>query len=212
MFCLLSYMIVIVKRHIMKRSHINGIPKNLCYNNSGKFKLEDKSMPFAEKLSRMRTDRGFTQQQMAGMIGVGIAQIRRYEKGKSSPTLDVIKNIAKSLGVSADELLFDEGEGVAANRIMDKKLLEQFEMVSQLKSRDREAVMTIIDSVIIKNRLEEVMPAHSDVAWTREMRKVVSRFREKAKDYSEDEIDSIVDEAVQAVRTEENSPGENIGA
>ena len=196
----------------MKRSHINGIPKNLCYNNSGKFKLEDKSMPFAEKLSRMRTDRGFTQQQMAGMIGVGIAQIRRYEKGKSSPTLDVIKNIAKSLGVSADELLFDEGEGVAANRIMDKKLLEQFEMVSQLKSRDREAIMTIIDSVIIKNRLEEVMPAHSDVAWTREMRKVVSRFREKAKDYSEDEIDSIVDEAVQAVRAEENSPGENIGA
>ena len=196
----------------MKRSHINGIPKNLCYNNSGKFKLEDKSMPFAEKLSRMRTDRGFTQQQMAGMIGVGIAQMRRYEKGKSSPTLDVIKNIAKSLGVSADELLFDEGEGVAANRIMDKKLLEQFEMVSQLKSRDREAIMTIIDSVIIKNRLEEVMPAHSDVAWTREMRKVVSRFREKAKDYSEDEIDSIVDEAVQAVRAEENSPGENIGA
>ncbi len=170
-------------------------------------------MPFAEKLLKMRTNRGLTQQQMAGMIGVGIAQIRRYEKGKSSPTLDVIKNIAKTLGVSADELLFDEGEGVAANRIMDKKLLEQFEMVSRLKSGDKEAIMTIIDSMIIKNRLEEVMPGHSsDAAWTREMRKVASKFREKAKDYSEDEIDSIVDEAVQTVRTKKNRPGDNLGA
>jgi len=197
----------------MKRSHINGNSKNPCYNTSGKINLEDNNMPFAEKLSKMRTEKGFTQQQMAGMIGVGIAQVRRYEKGKSSPTLDVIKNIAKTLGVSADELLFDEGEGVAANRIMDKKLLEQFEMVSILKPGDKEAIMTIIDSMIIKNRLEEVMPRHStDAVWTREMRKIVSKFREKAKDYSEDEINSIVDEAVQAVRAEESRPGDNLGA
>lgn len=196
----------------MKRSHINGSSQNPCYNASSKLKLEGNGMPFAEKLSKMRTNRGFTQQQMAGMIGVGIAQIRRYEKGSSSPTLEVIKNIARTLGISADELLFDEGEGVAAKRIMDKKLLEQFEMVSQLKTRDREAIMTIIDSMIIKNRLEEVMPGHSDVAWTKEMRKVVSEFRNKAKDYSEDEINSIVDEAVQAVRAEEVRPGDTIGA
>jgi len=197
----------------MKRSHINGNSKNPCYNTSRKINLEDNNMPFAEKLSKMRAEKGFTQQQMAGMIGVGIAQVRRYEKGKSSPTLDVIKNIAKTLGVSADELLFDEGEGVAANRIMDKKLLEQFEMVSILKPGDKEAIMTIIDSMIIKNRLEEVMPRHStDAVWTREMRKIVSKFREKAKDYSEDEINSIVDEAVQAVRAEESRPGDNLGA
>lgn len=190
----------------MKRSHINGSSKNLCYNASSKLKLEDNAMPFAEKLSKMRTSRGLTQEQMAGMIGVGIAQIRRYEKGKSSPTLDVIKNIAKTLGISADELLFDEGEGVAANKIMDKKLLEQFEMVSQLKSHDKEAIMTIIDSMIIKNRLEEVMPTQTDAAWTKEMKKVVAAFREKAKNYSEEEIDSIVDEAVKAVRAQERTP------
>jgi len=192
----------------MKRSHINGISKNLCYSTSSKIKMEDHNMPFAEKLSKMRTDKGFTQQQMATMIGVGIAQVRRYEKGKSSPTLEVIKNIAKTLGVSADELLFDEGEGVAANRIMDKKLLEQFEMVAKLKPRDREAIMTIIESMIIKNRLEEVMPGHSDAKWTSQMRKVVSGFRKKAKEYTEQEIDSIVDDAVNAVRAEESAPGE----
>lgn len=165
-------------------------------------------MPFSEKLSKMRNDRGLTQQQMAAMIGVGIAQIRRYEKGKSSPTLEVIKNIAKTLGISADELLFDKGEGVADARIMDKKLLEQFEMVSRLNPRDKEAIMTIIDSMIIKNRLEQVMPGASDAAWTNQMRKMVAEFRDSAKDYTEDEIDSLVDEAVQAVRSE--NPGDKI--
>ena len=196
----------------MKRSHINTDSENLWYNTSSKQKMEDKTMPFPEKLSKLRTSKGLTQQQLAQMIGVGIAQMRRYEKGKSSPTLDVIKNIARTLGISADELLFDEGEGVAASRIMDKKLLKQFEMVSMLNSQDKNAIMTIIDSVIIKNRLEEVMPTHSDAAWTREMRKVVSEFRKGAKDYSEDEIDSIVDEAVNAVRTEEKQRRNNLAS
>jgi len=167
-------------------------------------------MPFPEKLSKMRNDKGLTQQQLAGMIGVGIAQVRRYEKGNSSPTLEVIKNIARTLGISADELLFDKGEGVADKRIMDKKLLEQFEMVSKLKPHDKEAIMTIIDSVIIKNRLEEVMPGQADTAWTNQMRKVVNEFRTSTKDYSEDEIENLVDEAVQAVRSEE--AGGSIGA
>lgn len=188
----------------MIQSHINGGTENLCYNTSGKPKMEDKHMPFSEKLSKMRNERGLTQQQMATMIGVGIAQIRRYEKGSSAPTLEVIKNIAKALGISADELIFDKGDGVPATRIIDRKLLEQFEMVSRLKPRDKEAIMTIIDSMIIKNRLEQVMPGASDVAWSNQMRKVVSEFKNNAKDYTDDEIDSIVDEAVLAVRSEDS--------
>lgn len=174
--------------------------------------MEDNNIPFSEKLSKLRTARGLTQHQMAQMIGVGIAQMRRYEKGNSSPTLDVIKNIARTLAVSADELLFDEGEGVAANRIMDKKLLEQFEMVSRLNPHDQDTIMTVIDSMIIKNRIEEVMPSYSDAAWTREMRKVAAELRKGAKDYSDDEIDDIVDDAVKAVRAEDSRRGENIGA
>jgi len=46
-------------------------------------------MPFAEKLAKLRKKRGLTQQELAQKIGVGIAQMRRYEKGSSSPTLEV---------------------------------------------------------------------------------------------------------------------------
>ena len=183
----------------MKRSHNNGDRKNLWYNASHN-RPEDCIMPFAEKLSKLRSQRGLTQQELANLIGVGIAQMRRYEKGNSSPTLEVIKNIARTLGISADELIFDENERVAAAKILDRKMLEQFEQISQLSAQDKEAVKTILESMILKGRLEEVMPARSDAAWSKQMRSVVNEFRKGAKDYSDEEIDSIVDEAVEAVR------------
>jgi len=157
-------------------------------------------MPFAEKLSKLRSQRGLTQQEMAKLSGVGIAQMRRYEKGKSSPTLEVIKNIARTLGISADELIFDENERVATAKILDRKMLEQFEQIAKLSTHDKEAVKTILESMILKGRLEEVMPFRSDAAWSRQMRSVMDEFKKGSEDYSDDEIDSIVDEAVEAVR------------
>ena len=157
-------------------------------------------MPFAQKLSTLRNERGLTQQEMANLVGVGIAQMRRYEKGNSSPTLEVIKNIARTLGVSADELIFDENERVAAAKILDRKLLQQFEQISKLSAHDKEAVKTILESMILKGRLEEVMLSHTDAAWSKQMRGVVDEFRQRAAEYADDEIESLVDEAVDAVR------------
>jgi len=175
-------------------------------------KMEVCAMPFAQKLIKMRKEKEFTQQEMAKKAGVGIAQIRRYEKGKSSPTLEVIKNIAKTFGISADELIFDEEERVAAVKILDRQLLEQFELVSKLNPQDKEAIKTILESMIIKSRLEEVMPSHKDKAWAKEMRQVISEFRKGAEDYSNEEIDNIVDEAVNAVSEQDRRKGATVGA
>lgn len=170
-------------------------------------------MPFSEKLAQLRKQKNLTQQETAALIGVGVAQIRRYEKGNSSPTLEVIKNIAKTLGISADELIFDENEMIASSKIMDRELLEQFELISQLNPHDMDAIKTVLESMIIKSRLEQVMPpARKDATWAKEMRSTVDEFRKGAEPYSEQEIEGLIDEAVLAVRQEENGEKEAIGA
>ncbi len=169
-------------------------------------------MPFAEKLTRFRKERGLTQQEMAQKIGMGIAQIKRYEGGKSSPTLEAIKNIAKTLGTSTDELIFDENERIPNTRIIDKKLLEQFESISMMDSHDQYAIKTILDGMIIKSRLEDVMPSATDSQWSKEMHKVASELRKGAEGYTDEEIDAIVDDAVKAVRAEAKGRGKNIEA
>ena len=96
---------------------------------------------------------------------------------------------------------------------MDKKLLEQFELISQLTPHDVDAIKTILESMIIKSRLEEVMPpARKDATWTKKMRSAVDELRKGAEPYSEQEIESLVDEAVLFVRKDERRGREKVGA
>ena len=44
------------------------------------------------------------------------------------------------------------------------------------------------------------MLSRTDAAWSKEMRSAVTEFRKGAKDYSDKQLESIVDEAVDAVR------------
>lgn len=171
-------------------------------------------MAFANKLTKIRKKRKLTQQELAEQAGVGISQMRRYEKGSSSPTLEVIKNLALTLGVSTDDLIFDDHERIATSKIVDQDLLRQFEMVSHLTSHDIDAVKTVLESIIVKNRIEKILPGRQDQSWEEQMRDVQHDFRKKAAHYPEQEIEDIIDEAVSTVRAEEKARGggRSIGA
>lgn len=162
-------------------------------------------MAFADRLSSLRQSRKLTQHDLAKKVGIGISQMRRYEKGSSSPTLEVIKNIALTLGISADELIFDDNETVARRRIVDRELLEQFETVSHLPPHDLDAVKTVLESIIVRNRVEEIVPPKKDTSWESRMRDALGKFRARAAHLSEDEIEDLVNEAVTEVRAEERS-------
>jgi transcriptional regulator with XRE-family HTH domain len=100
-------------------------------------------MSFPERLSSLRKELGFTQQQMADKIGMHVSQLKRYESGASQPTIDVFRRIVLALNVSADMLLFEPNE-----RGPDDRLKLQFEAVSKLDEKEREAIETIIAGVL----------------------------------------------------------------
>jgi transcriptional regulator with XRE-family HTH domain len=100
-------------------------------------------MSFPQRLAALRKERGFTQQQMADKIGMHVSQLKRYESGASQPTIEVFRRIVLALNVSADMLLFEEGE-----RGPDERLKLQFEAVSHLDEHEREAVQTMIAGVL----------------------------------------------------------------
>ncbi len=158
-------------------------------------------MSFGKNLSRFRKDKSLTQKDLVKRSGVAISQIRRYEADKSSPTLDVIIRLAKALGVSIDELVFDKEKGIAASRLMDRELLEQFEMVSTLDEDEREAVKKILEGVIVKHQVNKMIRPKAEKSWSQRFREITDRLAKGAKDYSQEEIDKVIDEAVTAVRS-----------
>jgi len=100
-------------------------------------------MSFPERLAALRKEYGFTQQQMADKIGMHVSQLKRYEAGSSQPTIEVFRRIALALNVSADMLLFEVDE-----RGPDDRLKLQFEAVTHLDEKAREAVETVIAGVL----------------------------------------------------------------
>jgi transcriptional regulator with XRE-family HTH domain len=157
-------------------------------------------MPFGKNLSRFRKEKGLTQEDLVKRSGVAISQIRRYEADKSSPTLDVITRLAKALGTSLDELVFDKEKGIAASRLMDRELLEQFEMISVLEEEERQAVKRILEGVIVKHQVEKMMRPKADKSWSQRFREITDRLARGAKDTSSKDIEKVIDEAVAAVR------------
>jgi len=86
------------------------------------------------------------QQALTDRIGIHVVQLRRYESGASQPTLDVIRNLAVALSVSADLLLFGKEE-----RGPDDDLRLQFEAVSKFTDEERKAAREALDGLILRH-------------------------------------------------------------
>lgn len=58
-----------------------------------------------ERLSELRKDMGYTQQELADMLGISKFSISSYENDKTTPDDDMKVKLAKKLNVSIDYLL-----------------------------------------------------------------------------------------------------------
>jgi len=112
--------------------------------------IELLTMSFSDRLTALRKDRGMTQQALADAVQVHLTQINRYEGGDSQPTLEVIRKLAITLGVSADMLIFDEGE-----RGPDDSLRFQFETVSKFEEEDKKVAQAVLEGLILKYQAKQ---------------------------------------------------------
>jgi transcriptional regulator with XRE-family HTH domain len=117
-------------------------------------------MGFGKRLAALRKERAMTQQTLADQVGCHVTMVRRYEAEETQPTLEVIRNIARALTVSADALVFEENERDPAD-----ELRLQFEAVSQLPAQEQAVVKDVLESLLLKyqaRRWEQARLAASD--------------------------------------------------
>jgi transcriptional regulator with XRE-family HTH domain len=107
----------------------------------------------AERVKQLRTQRSWSQGDLAERIGADPAQISRYEHGRITPSADAIIRLAETFDVSCDYLLvhdaprrpFRSGEDLLGN---------QLATITELSERDRELVTSFIDALVTKTRLK----------------------------------------------------------
>lgn len=75
-------------------------------------------MTFGQKLKKLRTDSGLTQEQLADRIFVTRTAISKWETDNGYPSIDSLKEISNLFNISIDELISDAD-------IENKKTLEE---------------------------------------------------------------------------------------
>ena len=114
-------------------------------------------MSLAKKIVQLRKEHNLTQKELASMVGVHFSHMSRYERGISLPSIDVVKKLAQMFHVSADYLLFDESQATVRAQVADQELLQQFERISHMSEREKAAVKTILEAMILKHHLEAML-------------------------------------------------------
>ena len=109
------------------------------------------TMAFSKQFLQLRKDHKLTQQEMADRCGMHITQVRRYEADQAQPSVEILKKIALAFNVTADWLIFEEGE-----RALPNKLQLKFEAVSQMSEEDQRTIQSLIDGMILKHTASQL--------------------------------------------------------
>jgi len=100
----------------------------------------------AQRLVRLRKERGITQAQMATLLGVSQPVVSDYERGALRLHGELILKVAEILGVSADELLGRDSQTKKART--PGKVQKVFEEVSRLPRRQQEKVVEFVTAFV----------------------------------------------------------------
>ena len=103
-------------------------------------------MGFPERLRILRQEKKLDFAELSKKIGIHSTQLRRYEKGESQPTLDVLRKLAVALNVPGDELLFDEEE-----RNPPEELTIQFKAIAKFSPEEKKILKEVLEGLILKH-------------------------------------------------------------
>lgn len=105
--------------------------------------LSEVTMAIGENIKRAREHKGLKQEEVAEKAGIPLSTYKNYEHGKQPPPGDRIGAIARALGVSADEIVFDESERQVTDEL--KAIFRRFdELPPELKTQAKMAMRGLL--------------------------------------------------------------------
>lgn len=110
-------------------------------------------MKIKDTIKGLRKELKLTQREFASRINVHTGQLLRYEKGQSTPSVQVLKRIADFCEVSMDYLIDGHDEKlIKKTKIHDFKLLEILRRVDKLKRPQRDQLKWAIEALLDKKQ------------------------------------------------------------
>lgn len=110
---------------------------------------------FGNRIKRLRKQKKWTQKELAAKLDIGFSQFNKYECGLHIPPVEKLIQLSELFDISLDYLLTgDRSEDKPLHNI---RLLERFRELENFKTDDQEAIIAILDAMIVKNKVEGVI-------------------------------------------------------
>ena len=108
-------------------------------------------MDLGSKITELRKQKGWSQNELAKNIEVSREIVGRYERNDAAPSIDIANRMADAFGVSLDYLVGN------SDQEMDKATLNRIQEVTKLSPKEKELVFEFLDAFITKAKLKTLM-------------------------------------------------------
>jgi len=123
-------------------------------------RLKEAPEEFGQRLARLRKASGYTQTELAELLGTTQRMMTYYESESGRPPGHLLGRMAKLLGVSIDGLLGQE-RLKEASAPRHSRLWRKLRDIEKLPEADRKAVVRLVDALLAKYRFEQEAERHS---------------------------------------------------
>jgi transcriptional regulator with XRE-family HTH domain len=107
------------------------------------------------KIKALRKAADMSQQDLADKLHIHVTHLSKMENGHLMPSIDIVQRLMKVFTVSADQLL-NEDENTVVD-IQNSELNEQLAMINQLDDDEKNALTKIINSMLTKKRMKDLL-------------------------------------------------------
>lgn len=104
------------------------------------------------RIKQLRKQHKWTQKELAAKIDVRFPQLNKYECGLHAPPVEKLVKIAEVFDTTVDFLL--TGNRSEQRPLHNLRLLERFRALEEFNAEDQDAVIKLIDAMIVKNKVE----------------------------------------------------------
>lgn len=112
-------------------------------------------MGLADNIKKLREDKGLMQKEVAAAIGLKPAHYNKLEKGLVEPSIEVLDKMAAYYGLTIDDIVHLDKDIPKEVVMEDKTSAEQVRLIAQLNDKDKSTVMSIIDTMLTKQKFQE---------------------------------------------------------
>lgn len=107
-----------------------------------------------DNITKIRTQKGYSQRELAEMLDMHATHLSRYERNVTAPSIEVVKKISEVLGVTTDMLIYGSDDDKVKDKINDNDLLNMFNKVQKFDKQELSCVKSLLEAFIFKRELQ----------------------------------------------------------